>query len=303
MVFIFMVFGGLLLGMSSCTSVRPIVKIGLIAPFEGLYRESGYAALEAMRQAMAECTPAGIDVLPLALDDSGDPMQAQRAAQKLLIDPTVKAVVGPLLLDAVPAVSSVMTHASGIPWLVPALVAPEGGFANPQTSAWLEAQVDFVASHSSATRVLLLGLPTAWSLPVNASTPVLRVNVLDGALATVGDGDALLWLGRPDVGARWLAALRVENPDTQFWLANQAGLAIFVAQPADLDAIQWLLLTDFKYNLWSHSDDSPMQPSDATRYLVYRATCDALAGLAEASSVTQDIWQLQSRPLIRPNSE
>src|SRR3954452_7384256 len=95
-----------LLILCGCTSIRPIVKIGLIAPFEGLYRQSGYDALEAMRQAMADCTPAGVDVLPLALDDSGDPAQAQRAAQKMLVDPAVRAVVGPLLLNDVPAVST-----------------------------------------------------------------------------------------------------------------------------------------------------------------------------------------------------
>src|SRR5688500_13064399 len=78
---------------TGCTSIRPIIKIGLIAPFEGLYRQSGYTALDAMRQAMAECTPPGMDVLPLALDDSGDPARAQRAAQKLLIDPSVGAIV------------------------------------------------------------------------------------------------------------------------------------------------------------------------------------------------------------------
>src|SRR3954463_1255363 len=52
----------LMVFLSGCASIRPIVKIGLIAPFEGLYRQSGYDALDAMRQAMAECTPAGVDV-------------------------------------------------------------------------------------------------------------------------------------------------------------------------------------------------------------------------------------------------
>src|SRR5262245_10088378 len=63
--------------LAGCSSIRPIVKIGLIAPFEGLYRQSGYVALDAMRQAMIDCTPPGVDVLPLALDDNGDPRQAQ----------------------------------------------------------------------------------------------------------------------------------------------------------------------------------------------------------------------------------
>src|SRR3954452_18921273 len=117
-----------LLILCGCTSVRPIVKIGLIAPFEGFYRQSGYDALDAMRQAMAACTPAGVDVLPLALDDSGDPVQSKRAAQKLLVDPTVRAIVGPILLDEIPVVATVITPATGIPWYIPTLRTATAGF-------------------------------------------------------------------------------------------------------------------------------------------------------------------------------
>ena len=69
--------------LAGCTDVRPVAKIGLIAPFEGLHRRSGYAALAAMRQAIVE-TPAGATgIIPLALDDAGDGDQvapAQSAA-------------------------------------------------------------------------------------------------------------------------------------------------------------------------------------------------------------------------------
>ncbi len=63
------------------TNTRPVVKIGLIAPFEGLYRESGYEALAAMRSAIADSplpSQVRIDILPLALDDSADPFPGQR---------------------------------------------------------------------------------------------------------------------------------------------------------------------------------------------------------------------------------
>ncbi len=76
-----------------------MVKIGLIAPFEGLYRESGYEALAAMRSAIADSplpSQVRIDILPLALDDSADPQRSGRAAAKMLADPAVAAVVGPL---------------------------------------------------------------------------------------------------------------------------------------------------------------------------------------------------------------
>jgi branched-chain amino acid transport system substrate-binding protein len=294
--------------LGACSSVRPIVKIGLIAPFEGLYRQSGYAALDAMRQAMAECAPPGIDVLPLALDDSGDPARAQRAAQKLLIDPTVRAIVGPLLITSIPAVAGVITSTSTMPWFVPSLVAPMGGFGDSAASAWLEAQVDYIAVDASAARVLLLGLPTKAHFSINTAVPTLRVDNLDVALTTIAEGDALLWLGKPDEGARWLIALRQAKTNIDFWLAEQAGIDVFAAHVAapvatgtvDYDRnrkkIHWLLWTNSDYNQWLQSGNSASQPGDAMRYLTYRATCDALATLEEKQALHPP-WQLQSQPL------
>jgi hypothetical protein len=290
----------LILLLAACTPVRPIVKIGLIAPFEGLYRESGYAALAAMRQAIDECTPDGMDVIPVALDDSGDPAEAQRAAQKLLVDPAVRAIIGPLLLDSVPAATAVMTQSAEIPWLIPPVVAPEGGFASPQTSAWLEAQVDFVATETSAPRILLLGLSNEWELPLNVSVPVIRIDHLESALTTVEAGDVVLWLGRPDVGARWFAALRSQQPDVDFWLANQSGMEIFVAHATDLQGAHWLVWTDVNYNRWSQSTALATQTAtdtsfDGTPYLTYRATCSALASLVDGPSGATVTWDLHSR--------
>ncbi|MFZ1771520.1 MAG: ABC transporter substrate-binding protein, partial [Caldilinea sp.] len=82
--------------LAACTDVRPLVKIGLIAPFEGLYRRTGYEALAAMRQALADAPTGPVAIIPLALDDSADPTRTVRAAEKLLVDPQVQAVVGPL---------------------------------------------------------------------------------------------------------------------------------------------------------------------------------------------------------------
>lgn len=285
--------------------MRPIVKIGLIAPFEGLYRESGYAALEAMRQALADCTPAGIDVLPVALDDSGDPAKAQRAAQKLLADPSVRAIVGPLLLESVPAVATVITPTAAIPWYIPPLVNPEGGFGDPANAGWLTAQVEYVAANAPADHVLLLGLPREWQLEVHTSVSTTRVDNPDTALAILqetGTEDvALLWLGKPDTGARWLSKLQDFAPQVDFWLADQAGIAIFAAHAAshspNWERSRWLIWTDVEYNQWSQPDGPAIQPSNATRYLTYRATCAALQSLGDTSSSALGEWELQSRPI------
>jgi branched-chain amino acid transport system substrate-binding protein len=285
--------------------MRPIVKIGLIAPFEGLYRQSGYAALEAMRQAIQECTPPGMDVLPLALDDGGDPAQALRAAQKLLVDPTVRAIVGPLLLESVPAVSTVITPATGVAWYIPALVEPEGGFAAPATPEWLQAQVDFVANDAAAERVLLLGLPSEWQIAADGDVPTLRIDKLESARANIVPGDALLWLGRPDVGARWYSSLQENASEFTFWLADQAGREIFAAHSGDHMRARWLLWTDSKYNQWSQSDASAIEPTDfepldAVRYQSYRATCTALSAFSQEQSGADMAWQLHSISVEHP---
>ena len=82
-------------------STRPMVKIGLVAPFEGLYRPLGYEALYAVKLAVRERNAAGgvggYMVELVALDDSGDPAQAVLAARKMAVDPDVMGVIGHFL--------------------------------------------------------------------------------------------------------------------------------------------------------------------------------------------------------------
>jgi len=309
----------LLLLITGCTPVRPVIKIGLIAPFEGLYRQSGYAALAAMRQALNECTPPGIDLLPLALDDSGDPIQAQRAAQKLLVDPTVHAIIGPLLLDSIAAVAAVLEEpqvetdlagereSSAPAWLIPLLIFPTGGFAPTASDEWLQAQTNFIATTTSATRILLVGLSTqspwkidtATSLGQSETRPMLRIDDLDAALDTVQADDAVLWLGRPDTGAHWLTSLRAKQPNVDFWLVDQAGIDVFTAQAEALHATHLLVWTDVEYNRGSRSATQATETTDFMRYRIYRATCAALDGLQENVADKSAAWELQERPLER----
>ncbi len=86
----------------SC-SVDPVVKIGLVAPFEGQNREIGYDAIYSARLAVREINEAGgiggYRVALVALDDSSDTGLAQDNAESLVIDPNVVAVVGHWLLE------------------------------------------------------------------------------------------------------------------------------------------------------------------------------------------------------------
>lgn len=79
-------------------STAPVVKIGLVAPFEGRYRVIGYEAIYAARLAVREINAVGgvggYRVELFALDDGGDPGLALEQARKLAVDPQVVAVIG-----------------------------------------------------------------------------------------------------------------------------------------------------------------------------------------------------------------
>lgn len=90
----------LLLLLTGCLPPRlpPVVKIGLVAPFEGRYRDLGYDAIYAARLAARQLNAAGgIEGWQLELvayDDRGAPDLAQTAARNLMVDPDVVAVIG-----------------------------------------------------------------------------------------------------------------------------------------------------------------------------------------------------------------
>lgn len=91
----------LLLVCFGCQPATPqVVKIGLVAPFEGEQRETGYDGIYAARLAVREfnqvlnANNSLYRVALVALDDSGNIDIAAGNAQALAIDPAIVAVVG-----------------------------------------------------------------------------------------------------------------------------------------------------------------------------------------------------------------
>ncbi len=76
----------------------PVLKIGLVAPFEGRYREIGDQVVPAVRLALreyaAQAQPTAPRIELVAYDDEGDPSLAAEQARKLVGDPEVRAVIG-----------------------------------------------------------------------------------------------------------------------------------------------------------------------------------------------------------------
>lgn len=132
----------------------PVYRIGLVAPFEGRYRELGYDVIYAARLALREALDAGAmpgyRVELVAYDDTGDPEQAMTQARALVVDPAVRVVIGHWRAETTRAASPVY-QAAGLPLITPdgdatAVGAEAGVFvldARPETKqAALDAYLD-----------------------------------------------------------------------------------------------------------------------------------------------------------------
>ncbi len=94
-----------LIFLAACTSLDsagapPTVKIGFVAPVEGLHRPLGYEALFGVKLALQQRNTGrglnGYRVELVALNDFDDPAEAKIQAQALVADPDVLGVVGHL---------------------------------------------------------------------------------------------------------------------------------------------------------------------------------------------------------------
>jgi ABC-type branched-subunit amino acid transport system substrate-binding protein len=107
--------------------VRPAVKIGLVAPFEGRYRYVGYDVIYAVRLALREANAAGgvggYSVELVAFDDGAEPAMAVEQARKLAADPEVVAAIGHFR-DETTAVALSIYSEAGIPLIAPAVLDP-----------------------------------------------------------------------------------------------------------------------------------------------------------------------------------
>ena len=253
----------------SCSPMRPVVKIGLLAPFEGLHRESGYEALSAMRAALADYPLDEFEALPLALDTSADPAQARRAAAKLLRDDSVAAVIGPLQARQVFAVADIMAG-SDVDWRPP---------TTPATEETARALVRAIILNMPGQNIVVAGLDSGWPLfseeELTSSTGK-RVTIVEGA-SVAASADGALWLGSAPEGAAFLGRLRLQGRTVPFWTTSVATDPVFHSLLSErLDGtppglIYWVVAlgeVGKNFNEWAttHPDAAP------TAFAVYHAT-------------------------------
>ncbi len=193
-------------GCSFPGSVRPTVKIGLVAPFEGRYRYIGYDVIYAVRLALREVNSAGgiggYNVELVAYDDGGDPALALQQARKLAIDPQVVAVIGHFRDETTLAGLDVYQDA-GIPLIAPGVLASsltdgrDGVFRlGPPSSAIAEALVGRIVE-SGHDSLAVVGAEGALGSAILADAELRGVGMI-AALSL----DGLEW----EDGAPFLAA-------------------------------------------------------------------------------------------------
>jgi ABC-type branched-subunit amino acid transport system substrate-binding protein len=110
-------------------STQPVIKIGLVAPFEGRYRSLGYEALGAVKQALRERNAAGgvsgYMVELVALNDGHDSESRRFLARKFAVDERVMGVIGPFSDDSLYAAASSYQE-QDLPLITPVTCAPSG---------------------------------------------------------------------------------------------------------------------------------------------------------------------------------
>lgn len=172
----------LLLPLFTCTRTPPVVKIGLVGPFEGRERAIGYDVIYSARLAVRQLNEAGgvngYRVALVALDDGGNVELARQTAVSLTLDPAIIAVVGHWQPETTAAAAPIYA-AAGIPF-VPMGERPFG----PTDPATLPS--DFLTAYAAITPFDETAGPYAattydafqllWQTLAAAKTPLTRDN-------------------------------------------------------------------------------------------------------------------------------
>lgn len=164
----------LLLFLCGCASVDPVVKVGLVGPFEGANRAIGYDVIYSARLAVREINAAGgiggYRVALVALDDSSDAELARQAAASLAVDPAVVVVIGHWLTETT-AVSLPIYAAANLPFIpageppigqfTPELLPPSFHAAYEAVTPFEETAGPFAGSTYDAFQLIWLAMRTA----------------------------------------------------------------------------------------------------------------------------------------------
>ncbi len=206
------------LAVAGCGAPR-VVKIGLIAPFEGPSRLFGYSALYAVRLRLQEWNEAGgaPRVELVALNDDGDPTLAAALPAQLTIDPDVLLLLGPLQSHTARAALPALVK-SGLPTLSLAPLPahpPSTIFPFAGTAAALQSTLASHAPQVAPAWNTPLAGPTIWLgdpltlAELRRTTP----DLVPAAGPVAAEPAFAAWAGAAANGLIWAAATPAELPD------------------------------------------------------------------------------------------
>jgi ABC-type branched-subunit amino acid transport system substrate-binding protein len=211
----------------------PVIKIGLVAPFEGRHRTLGYEVLYAVKLAVRERNAAGgvagNMVELIALDDGDDPGVSSFQAYKFAVDGRVMGVVGPFSESTVQAAAPVYQEL-GLAAITPATC--------PQRDATVPGATEDGAVFCLGADAGILARVLTDRLPADARVTLLRAG--QGAL-----GDHLLSVAEQVLGAprdaMALTAMRERPADVYLYDGDvlEAAALLIEMRQAGIDAPLW----------------------------------------------------------------
>jgi ABC-type branched-subunit amino acid transport system substrate-binding protein len=280
-----------LVGCTLRGGTQPLVKIGLVAPFEGLDRPLGYEALQGVKLALAERNAAGgvggYKVELVALNDFDEPHEAQLQAREFAADPAVVGVVtgwtGTTTRASLPVYRQV-DLAVVVPWSVPPELADrEAGLVlvAADTRRVAEVLADALAATTHPRQIVVVG-DEASAAPYLESLGALhlpaRVIPPPGAL-----DDEISVTSSP--GEEWAARLTLdwEQPPDAVVLATDGALAGETLLA--LSALDWSGIT--------------FGGADAGSVHLVNVAGDVADGVTFASPAPagRDVWQITDRDI------
>jgi branched-chain amino acid transport system substrate-binding protein len=204
-------------GPGGAGSVTPTVKLGLSAPFEGLYRDLGYEVLQAVRLAVRQRNAAGglggrYLVELVALNDFNEPQEAVRQAGEMATDPDILGVLGGWSAETARQASPEYRRL-GLLFLVPA-----------EDPARLGAEAARFAAHD-------LGALRAVILHGDSVSDAALASAFETGFAS--QGGAVVATIAPSPGARgsdWLRQSLSARPDLFFVAVDAPAAAEWIAQ-------------------------------------------------------------------------
>ena len=155
------------LALPSCGGTRPILKIGLSAPFTGWDESMGYEVIHAVRLALRERNQGGgaggYNMELAALDDRNEPAEAAQQVRELAVDPDILGAVGGLDNESMLAAAAEV-HKAGLPFVIiggTAGALTDQGYAeifrlSPRDEAVASAAAGFAAQTLQAKRLALI---------------------------------------------------------------------------------------------------------------------------------------------------